>query len=72
MSDKSGNHSPVGSILPVFVDTNMAGNDPEYTYPQHLYCDGKEYSLCYPEHDIIQNRYGGSASGSKTQNNQQC
>ena len=32
MSDKSGNHSPVGSILPVFVDTNMAGNDPKIEF----------------------------------------
>ena len=62
-SDKTGNHSPVGTILPVFADLNLASNDPEYTYPQHLYCDGKELLIRdYPElYSIIENRYGGSA-----------
>ena len=71
-SDKTGNHAPVGSILPVFADLNLASQEPEYTYPQHLYCDGKELFIRdYPElYSIIQNRYGGSASVSKTQNNQ--
>ena len=71
-SDKTGNHAPVGSILPVFADLNLASEEPEYTYPQHLYCDGKELFIRdYPElYSIIQNRYGGSASVSKTQNNQ--
>ena len=71
-SDKTGNHAPVGSILPVFADLNLASEAPEYTYPQHLYCDGKELFIRdYPElYSIIQNRYGGSASVSKTQNNQ--
>ena len=49
-SDKSGNHSPVGSILPVFVDLNYGANDPDYSYPQHLYCDGRELFIRdYPE-----------------------
>ena len=69
MSDKSGNHSPVGSILPVFVDVNMAGNDPEYTYPQHLYCDGKSLQIRdYPElYSIIGTQYGGSTGSTITQ-----
>ena len=60
MSDKSGNHSPVGSILPVFVDVNMASEDPEYSYPQHLYCDGKELLIRdYPElYSIVGTQYG--------------
>ncbi len=70
-SDKSGNHSPVGSILPVFVGTDqkILGEDPEYTYPQHLYCDGKELLIRdYPElYSIIENRYGGSESVEVTQ-----
>jgi len=71
-SDKTGNHAPVGSILPVFADLNLASEEPEYTYPQHLYCDGKELFIRdYPElYSIIKNRYGGSASVAKTQNNQ--
>ena len=71
-SDKTGNHAPVGTILPVFADLNLASEEPEYTYPQHLYCDGKELFIRdYPElYSIIQNRYGGSASVAKTQNNQ--
>ena len=69
MSDKSGNHAPVGTILPVFADLNMAGNDPEYTYPQHLYCDGKSLNIRdYPElYSIIGTQYGGSASQTITQ-----
>ena len=71
-SDKTGNHAPVGTILPVFADVNLAANDPEYTYPQHLYCDGKELLIRdYPElYSIIENRYGGGESVAKTQNNQ--
>ena len=34
-SDKTGNHAPVGSILPVFADLNLTSQEPEYTYPQH-------------------------------------
>ena len=62
-SDKTGNHSPVGTVLPVFADLNLASQDPEYTYPQHLYCDGKSLLIRdYPElYSIIKNRYGGSA-----------
>ena len=57
-SDKTGNHSPVGSVLPVFADLNMASQDPEYSYPQHLYCDGKELKIRdYPElYSILKNR----------------
>ena len=68
-SDKTGNHSPVGTILPVFADLNFGANDPDYTYPQHLYCDGKELLIRdYPElYSIIENRYGGSESVAKTQ-----
>ena len=71
-SDKTGNHSPVGSILPVFADINLAANGPEYTYPQHLYCDGSELKIRdYPElYSIIQNTYGGSPSVNITQANQ--
>ena len=71
-SDKTGNHSPVGTVLPVFADINLASQEPEYTYPQHLYCDGKELKIRdYPElYSIIQNRYGGSASVTKTQANE--
>ena len=71
-SDKTGNHAPVGSILPVFADLNLATEEPEYTYPQHLYCDGKTLNIRdYPElYSIIENRYGGSESVAKTQNNQ--
>ena len=71
-SDKTGNHAPVGTILPVFADVNLAANDPEYTYPQHLYCDGKELLIRdYPElYSIIENRYGGGESVAKTQFNQ--
>ena len=56
-SDKTGNHSPVGTILPVFADLNFGANDPDYTYPQHLYCDGKELLIRdYPElYSIIEN-----------------
>ena len=68
-SDKTGNHAPVGTILPVFADLNFGANDPDYTYPQHLYCDGKELLIRdYPElYSIIENRYGGSESVAKTQ-----
>ena len=71
-SDKTGNHSPVGSILPVFADVNLAANGPEYTYPQHLYCDGSELKIRdYPElYSIIQNTYGGSTAVNITQTNQ--
>ena len=71
-SDKTGNHAPVGTILPVFADVNLAANDPEYAYPQHLYCDGKELLIRdYPElYSIIENRYGGGESVAKTQFNQ--
>ena len=71
-SDKTGNHSPVGSVLPVFADLNMASQDPEYSYPQHLYCDGKELKIRdYPElYSILKNRYGGSASQNITQSAQ--
>ncbi len=71
-SDKTGNHAPVGTILPVFADVNLGANDPDYTYPQHLYCDGKELLIRdYPElYSIIENRYGGGQSVAKTQNNQ--
>ena len=68
-SDKTGNHSPVGTVLPVFADLNLASQDPEYSYPQHLYCDGKELKIRdYPElYSIIKNRYGGEASQNITQ-----
>jgi len=68
-SDKTGNHSPVGSILPVFADLNLATQEPEYTYPQHLYCDGKSLKIRdYPElYSIIKNTYGGSSSQTITQ-----
>ena len=68
-SDKTGNHSPVGTILPVFADLNLGAEKPEYTYPQHLYCDGKELNIRdYPElYSIIQNTYGGSTAVTKTQ-----
>ena len=71
-SDKTGNHSPVGSILPVFADINLAANGPEYTYPQHLYCNGQTLKIRdYPElYSIIQNTYGGSPSVNVTQTNQ--
>ena len=71
-SDKTGNHSPVGTVLPVFADLNMASEDPEYSYPQHLYCDGKSLLIRdYPElYSIIKNRYGGSASQNITQTSQ--
>ena len=71
-SDKTGNHAPVGTILPVFADVNLAANDPEYAYPQHLYCDGKELLIRdYPElYSIIENRYGGGESVAKSQFNQ--
>ena len=46
MSDKTGLHAPVGSILPVFADLNLASNDPDYTYPQHLYCDEIGRAAC--------------------------
>ena len=67
-SDKTGNHSPVGSILPVFADVNLNSNDPDYTYPQHLYCDGKSLNIRdYPElYSIIGTQYGGSVSVNKT------
>ena len=60
MSDKSGNHAPVGSILPVFADLNLNTYSAEYTYPQHLYCDGKTLNIRdYPElYSIIGTQYG--------------
>ena len=69
MSDKTGLHAPVGSILPVFADLNLAGNDPDYTYPQHLYCDGRELLIRdYPElYSIIKNTYGGAAAVQRNQ-----
>ena len=69
MSDKTGLHAPVGSILPVFADLNLAGNDPDYTYPQHLYCDGRELFIRdYPElYGIIKNTYGGAAAVQRNQ-----
>ena len=73
ISDKTGNHAPVGSILPVFADLNLtAGNSPEYTYPQHLYCNGAELNIRdYPElYSIIKNTYGGAAAVAKTQASQ--
>ena len=71
-SDKTGNHAPVGSILPVFADVNLNSNDPEYTYPQHLYCDGKELNIRdYPElYSIIGTQYGGSVAVNKTAHTQ--
>ena len=68
-SDKTGNHSPVGTILPVFADLNLGAETPEYTYPQHLYCDGKELMIRdYPElYSVIQNTYGGSTAVIKDQ-----
>jgi hypothetical protein len=68
-SDKTGNHSPVGTVLPVFADLNLASQDPEYTYPQHLYCDGKSLLIRdYPElYSIIKNTYGGAAAQNITQ-----
>ena len=68
-SDKTGNHSPVGTILPVFADLNLAQETAEYTYPGHLYCDGKELMIRdYPElYSVIQNTYGGSTAVIKTQ-----
>ena len=68
MSDKSGNHAPVGSILPVFADLNLNTYSAEYTYPQHLYCDGKTLNIRdYPElYSIIGTQYGGSASVTRT------
>ena len=68
-SDKTGNHSPVGTVLPVFADLNLASQDPEYTYPQHLYCDGKSLMIRdYPElYSIIKNTYGGAAAQNITQ-----
>ena len=69
MSDKTGQHAPVGSILPVFADLNLASNDPDYTYPQHLYCDGRELLIRdYPElYSIIKNTYGGAAAVQRNQ-----
>ena len=72
MSDKTGLHAPVGSILPVFADLNLASNDPDYTYPQHLYCDGRELFIRdYPElYGIIKNTYGGAAAVQRNQSAQ--
>ena len=68
-SDKTGNHSPVGTILPVFADVNLGSEEANYTYPQHLYCNGQElYIRDYPElYSVIQNTYGGSTAVIKTQ-----
>jgi len=70
-SDKGGNHTPVGTILPVFVGTDQQtdGEDPEYTYKDHLYCDGKELLIRdYPAlFSIIRNRYGGATGVTVTQ-----
>ena len=68
-SDKTGNHAPVGTILPVFADVNLGAEEADYAYPQHLYCDGKELLIRdYPElYSIIENTYGGSESVEKTQ-----
>ena len=68
-SDKTGNHAPVGTILPVFADINLGAEEANYAYPQHLYCDGQELLIRdYPElYSIIENRYGGSESVAKTQ-----
>ena len=61
-SDKNGMHTPVGTILPVFVGTDQQTEDPDYTYRKHLYCDGRELLIRdYPElYSIIRNRYGGA------------
>ena len=63
-SDKGGMHTPVGTILPVFVGTDQqtSGEDPDYTYRKHLYCDGRELLIRdYPElYSIIRNKYGGA------------
>ena len=65
-SDKNGMHTPVGTILPVFVGTDQqtSGEDPDYTYRKHLYCDGRELLIRdYPElYSIIKNRYGGATA----------
>ena len=68
-SDKNGMHTPVGTILPVFVGTDQQtnGEDPDYTYRKHLYCDGRELLIRdYPElYSIIRNRYGGATAVTK-------
>ena len=71
-SDKTGNHSPVGTILPVFADVNLVTEEPDYTYPQHLYCNGQELLIRdYPElYSIIKNNYGGGAAVTRSQTNQ--
>ena len=71
LSDKGGKHTPVGTILPVFVGTDQQidGESPEYSYQSHLYCDGRELKIRdYPElYSIIKNRYGGAAAVTITQ-----
>ena len=71
LSDKGGKHTPVGTILPVFVGTDQQtdGESPEYSYQSHLYCDGRELKIRdYPElYSIIKNRYGGAAAVTVTQ-----
>ena len=71
LSDKGGKHTPVGTILPVFVGTDQQtdGENPEYSYQSHLYCDGSEVNIRdYPElYSIIRNRYGGAAAVTITQ-----
>ena len=70
-ADKNGQHSPVGTILPVFVGTDQQtdGEDPDYTYRNHLYCDGRELKIRdYPAlYSSIRNRYGGAAGVTVTQ-----
>ena len=71
LSDKGGKHTPVGTILPVFVGTDQQtdGESPEYSYKTHLYCDGSEVNIRdYPQlYSIIRNRYGGAAAVTVTQ-----
>ena len=73
-ADKNGQHSPVGTILPVFVGTDQQtdGEDPDYTYRNHLYCDGRELKIRdYPAlYSSIRNRYGGAAGVTVTQSSQ--
>ena len=70
-ADKNGQHSPVGTILPVFVGTDQQidGEDPDYTYRNHLYCDGRSLKIRdYPTlYSSIRNRYGGASGVTVTQ-----
>ena len=78
--EHEANYAPIGSILPVVVDSfsgNIVDNGgigtgsqtPEHGYKGYLYCDGRSVNIRdYPQlYSAIRNTYGGSTQSEPTQ-----